>query len=554
MATGGSEDLDATTAANKAAAEATETPLGAAAPAQGSLASVGVRCDQPVDAGSQDAVQRPESAMAEVQTQALRPPSIDLDAWRGDLSRLHVTIDQVVQAFISSQTRQLDTVAAELASHRERIMQKERHFTELSDSIASFVEEEAKRLEVWGVTLGSAEADARHEAYDAELPGPPALHRINRLWRKATRAFEASREANERESAAALEEQRRDFEARVAAAEARCRELEAERREERAALEARLEALRGEGVEKQGTAEAMSHEVQQLSGLLAATRAELAEMAHRLEQMDVTRCRSEYERGAEREELERLRAEAAAEAEELGRSLAISQDREQDLLHKCAERADKLEQMRRLMDEQEREMTMKIDRVQHYVKERQAGALHAEKKQQDAERMAERWQGEVRRLQAEKDKLAMLVLDLEGRQNGQVSEFRGAWEQHQQEVSALQESLRRKEEEMRSANLELMQKRDDEYQAKVFAEKQREKERSIALLKKKEQEVHIKDQQLKAARHRIQELEASTVATVTPVSTQSGSPTSSRGSTASRRPFGGDGMLPPLPPLPLSAR
>merc|ERR1719210_59757 len=135
-------------------------------------------------------------------------PGVDLDAWRGDLQRLHVTLDQVVQSFISSQTRQLDAVAAELASQKDRITTKERCFTELSDSIASFVEAEAKRLEVCGVALGGAEADARHEAYDAELPGPPALHRINRLWRKATRAFEAVKEAKEREAAAALEEQR----------------------------------------------------------------------------------------------------------------------------------------------------------------------------------------------------------------------------------------------------------------------------------------------------------------------------------------------------------
>merc|ERR1712217_602760 len=158
----------------------------------------------------------------------------------------------------------------------------------------------------------------------------------------------------------------------------------------------------------------------------------------------------------------------------------------------------------------EHEMTTKIDRVQQYVKERQTGALHAEKKQQDAERMAERWQSEVRRLQAEKDRLAKLVLDLEGSKSGQATEFHAVFEKHQQEVSSLREALRRKEEEMRGANLELLQQRDEEYQAKVSLEKQREKDRSIALLRKKEQEVHIKDQQLKAARQKIQELETGT--------------------------------------------
>merc|ERR1711948_183895 len=55
--------------------------------------------------------------------------------------------------------------------------------------------------------------------------------------------------------------------------------------------------------------------------------------------------------------------------------------------------------------------------------------------------------------------------------------------------------------------MELLQQRDDEYQAKVSLEKQREKDRSIALLKKKEQELQIKDQQLQAAKKRVQELE-----------------------------------------------
>merc|ERR1711994_712283 len=79
---------------------------------------------------------------------------------------------------------------------------------------------------------------------------------------------------------------------------------------------------------------------------------------------------------------------------------------------------------------------------------------------------------------------------------------------HQNQVSALEDALQRKDEEMRVANLELLRQREDEYQTKVSLEKQREKDRSVALLKKKEQEVQIKDQQLKAARQRIQELES----------------------------------------------
>jgi len=111
---------------------------------------------------------------------------IDLEAWRGDLRRLHVTIDQAVQSFIANQTQQLDAVVSELAAQKERILTREHCFDELADSIAGFVETEAAKTELWGLPLTDDEADARHEEYDSQLPGPPALHRINRTWRKMT--------------------------------------------------------------------------------------------------------------------------------------------------------------------------------------------------------------------------------------------------------------------------------------------------------------------------------------------------------------------------------
>mmetsp|Transcript_89058 Transcript_89058/g.276876 ORF Transcript_89058/g.276876 Transcript_89058/m.276876 type:complete len:490 (+) Transcript_89058:1-1470(+) len=479
----------------------------------------------------------PAGEQAQAQKAGQGAAGVDLDAWREDLQRLHVTLDQVVQSFISSQTRQLDTIAVELSSQKDRIVAKERCFNELSDSIACFVEDEAKKLEVWGVPIDDPESDARHEAYDAELPGPPALHRINRLWRKATKAFEATREAKEREAAAALEEQRQALEGQVAEAERRCDEQRLQREAEVRALEERLEALGAEGAQKDSASAALSQEVAGVSEQLQASKAELAAMVKRLEAMESSKSRNAYEWDAEREELVRERDSAQKSVQDLEQAASDAKHREDELVKKCADRADKLEQMKRVMDEQEREMTTKIERVQQYVKERQAGALHAEKKQQDAERMAERWQGEVRRLQAEKDKLAKLVLDLESHQSGQATEVHGIVEQHQQEVATLRSALRKKEEEMRAANLELLQQRDEEYNAKVASERQREKDRSIALLKKKEQEVHIKDQQLKAARQRIQELESGTAAAARPPS-------------SSRRQLS-EGCLPPLP---LSAR
>eukprot|EP00933_Yihiella_yeosuensis_P044175 TRINITY_DN39263_c0_g1_i2.p1 TRINITY_DN39263_c0_g1~~TRINITY_DN39263_c0_g1_i2.p1 ORF type:complete len:559 (-),score=156.86 TRINITY_DN39263_c0_g1_i2:60-1682(-) len=488
------------------------------------------------------------------------PCSLDLKAWRGDLSRLHTTIDQVVQSFISGQTRQLDAIAHELSSQQETVALKERRFSELSDSIANFVEDEAKRLEILGISLGTLEDDARHEAYDAELPGPPALHRINRLWRKATKAFESAREAKDRETAAALEAQKKELEARTAEVERCCNATLAERDAELKTLKENLEALKNIDKEKDTKSASLSDEMETLQRELSKSRKDFEEKVAKVEELEASQKRVEYEREVEREELQRQEQEAKDKCSELERNLQASQNREDELQKKCEDRNDKLQQMKRVMEEQELEMTQKIDRVQHYVKERQTGALHAEKKQQDAEKMAERWQGEVRRLQAEKDKLAALVIDLESCKAGQTDTMKCAAERHRQEVNTLQESLRRKEEEMRSANLELLQRRDEEYQAKVAMEKERERERSIALLRKKEQEVQIKDQQLKAAKQRIQDLEGgryscdSTCAgNGTSIST--GSPASSRGnSSQGRRPSSSGRGDAGLPPLPLSAR
>jgi len=463
---------------------------------------------------------------------------------------LHGTLDQVVQSFISSQTRQLDAIAAELASQEERVATKERCFSELSESIAGFVEEEAKRLEVFGLKLDDAQVDEEREAYDAELPGPAALHRINRLWRKATRAFEAAREAKEREAAAALEEQQRQIQSVREEAESRFSEQQRQHAAEVEALQQRLDAISGEGTQKDSVVDHLSQEAGGLRKQLDAAKLELAEAAKSAEEAEGARGRQEYEWGAERDELSRDIAAARQQIEELEGALDGARTREKELSQKCADGAGKLEQMKRVMDEQERKMSEKIERVEQYVKERQAGALHAERKQQDAEKMCERWQGEVRRLQAEKDKLAKLVLDLEGHQTGQAHEIRGTVEKHQQEVQALQEALRRKEEEMRAANLELLRQRDDEYQQKVSLERQREKDRSIALLKKKEQDMHIKDQQLKAARQRVQELESGSGAGGV-ASVRSSSPSSRSHLSGSRRTLSGDGSLPPLP---LSAR
>jgi len=463
---------------------------------------------------------------------------LDLDGWRSDLQRLRSTIDQVVETFIFSQTRQLDAVAAELSSQKDKIVLKEKRFSELSDSIAGFVEAEASRLQSLGFDVLTAGEDACREAYDAALPGSPALHRINRLWRKATKAFETTQEAKKRETAAALEEQRLRLEAQREEAEMeKVLQIEMCNSEIRA-LKDELEALRVSCRQQDNDKATLAEEIGVLQTQVRSTETESSRLVSQIEQLEVLQKRLDYEWSAEREELVRARDSSEQQAAQLQRSLEEAVEKGEELEKKCGERTEKLEQMRSLMDEQELEMSQKIERVQMYVKERQTTALMAEKKQQDAEKMAERWQNEVRRCQAEKERLASAVLEMEGRQSGQAVQLQGAVDQHRRQVSALEDALRRKEEQMREQNLELLSRRDEEYQAKVALEKQREKERSVALLKKKEQEVQIKEQQLRAAKQRIQDLESEL-----------------RSSTAGsdKRPAcrGGETALPPLP---LSAR
>lgn len=475
---------------------------------------------------------------------------MDLDAWRTDVKQLHGTIDHAVQSFIAGQTQQLNAVASELASQRDRFLQKEQRFVELSDSIASFVEEEAKRLEALGMPLGDAEADARAEAYDAELPGPPALHRINRLWRRATTAFVALREGKDREATRAIEEQRLRLEARVTEAEQRCEDVCRAHEAEALELRNHNSALHGETAQRGDEVGQLHAEVQRLRDGLAAAQAEVARMVQRSLDLESAGSRSAYEWEAEREELKAGREAQQKQVEDTNRVIAESSQRERDLEAKCTEKNGKLEQMKKVMEDQERELSEKIEKVQQYVKERQASALHAETKQKDAERMAERWQGEVRRLQSEKDRLASVVLDLESRSTNQGQDVQSLLEKHREEVAGLREAVRKADEGGRQTNQQAMQQREQEYQSKMVHERQKEKERSIALLKKKEQEVHIKDQQLKASKQRIQELEAAAQAIGAAMGGGMTSVNSKCGSNTSRRALSADH----LPPLPMSAR
>lgn len=324
-----------------------------------------------------------------------------------------------------------------------------------------------------------------------------------------------------RERATALAEQQQRFEDATANESVRTEQQRAALEAQIATLTQQLDSARNIGELKDVDAQRLAADLDALGAARVADSKNVQDLYAKLEQQEVSRNRREYEWGAEREELIRDRDSAIAEVKDLQSQSDAAREREVELIQRCADGASKLEQMKKVMDEQELEMTTRLERVQQYVKERQTGALQAEKKQQDAERLADRWQNEVKRVQAERDKLAAMVLDLETHKADQGRLFQGAQEQHLQDVSALHATLKKKEEDMRAANLELLKKREEEYAAKISLEKQREKDRSMATLRKKEQELQIKDQQLRGTKQRMRELEgASPLGTTSPAGTR----------------------------------
>jgi len=453
-------------------------------------------------------VSAPPAVEAPVVVDADGAAVVDVERWHNDLQSMHLQLNSVLQGFVANQSRHIGSVASELEKQREQMIAKERHTVELSNAIASFVEEEAKKLLIWGVPLDLDSSDDLLEAYDQELPGAQSLHRINRMWRKATKAFEAAREVKEKEMATALDKQRQEHSEELAAKEKQRESEMKDHSDAVAALEKRVEELLEQGLKKDEATALKTKESEDLSQKLAEAKSEIQRQIDQVKDSQGVCGRKEYEFEAQRDELMREKADMQNKIKDLEGGISDGVVREEALQTKITGMTGQLRVMKKEMDDQEQALLQKVDRVQQYVKERQASAMHAEKKLQDAELLAERWQGEVKRLQADQSKLQRAVLDTETRSGGQAQDLQGQLRRCEQENDRLKEAMRNQEMQMRAQQQELLQQRESEYSNKVALEKERERDRSMMSLKKKEQEVQIKDQQLKAARARIQELEA----------------------------------------------
>jgi len=171
-------------------------------------------------------------------------------------------------------------------------------------------------------------------------------------------------------------------------------------------------------------------------------------------------------------------------------------------------------------DEQETELSK--------VYEEQAIA-HARQKEQFEEasqRATARWQEELIRMRVERDNLTNLVRDFDAKEAQGAKEHaetrQVAEEQHRQalalassERSSLEETLTatsmklsfEAEEVLRLQNAHAadLQRLGEDFSARLVQERQKEKDRSITMLKRKDMELRIKDEQLRGALQRLGE-------------------------------------------------
>merc|ERR1719408_108355 len=116
------------------------------------------------------------------------------------------------------------------------------------------------------------------------------------------------------------------------------------------------------------------------------------------------------------------------------------------------------------MLEQETELLQKVDRVQQYVKERQAGALQAEKMQAVAKHDTDKLSTELRRIAADRDRVTTLLLQAEEKARAQQTHYEAQLSKERQRAAELDAQVQQAEKENRAQNQELLERRESEYQ------------------------------------------------------------------------------------------
>jgi hypothetical protein len=314
---------------------------------------------------------------------------------------------------------------------------------------------------------------------DAQLAAKDEAHA------EAQRATEACAAADVARAEAAAEEARN----LLAAEEARRLEAENELATELERKEQLLALSRQEAAKANAMAE---------SSAVGKEEAERAQQEAREEN-----ARAAYDLEALHGELGRAvqaREEAEAAAEEAAR---CAEARIGELENAVCEREAEISSVKEQMVKQEEELLSKVERVQQYVKERGAGALHAETMQAVARADVSKLQDELRRVVGDRDQMQRALLAAEDRAMDVTARCDAKLAAQAATISQLEAKLKASDNVARDQNWELLQQREAEHNSKVGLERLREKDRSAALLRRKDQELQVASAQIKALKAKV---------------------------------------------------
>jgi DNA repair exonuclease SbcCD ATPase subunit len=436
--------------------------------------------------------------MVEVQVAPPVPRSVLFDACRTDLSELQPRVVGVVQSFV--------------AQHMSRLaLAEEQHAREAEVLREQQIIAQADRKEVVEALLSlSSECPVKELLQVPCLPDDTRLAlRVSAFWQALITAYEARVEAITKSHLDSVAAQALSHKGQVERAD-----------ESTAALRKQVEDLQKAAIVAESAAKStrqlLSKDLEKQQERVSVLSLEVSGLEEeckclRVSVEDMTRDlqRAEYDKEAALDGFASEKAGLEQIVEAGKQELLASQSLVCELRAEIEKRQQAVDRMRHEMIEQEQVLVEKVNRVQQYMKERSAGAMTAERRQQDAELMAERWQEDLRRMTADRDRLAKLLIEQEASCHQLRLDIRRAKEVALEESSNLREKFAAKERECRDANLELLEKRDHDYTSKLSLDKGKEKDRTALILRRKEKDLATKDQQLQTARARIAELEQS---------------------------------------------
>jgi len=325
--------------------------------------------------------------MVEVQVAPCHPRSVLFDACRMDLSELEPRVLGVLKSFVAQQSSRL--ALAEEQHSREAEVLREQQAVARADR-----EEVASALQRFVQQCG-----VRESVIEPQLSDDTRLaHRVSAYCQALVEAYETKVRCSEHE----WEQKEKEFQERHDALE---RQSECEKSE----LHKQLAQVESAGTAAEIAAksarsllakdlERQSDKVTELTAEMARLREECQCLRDSVESMNAEFQRKNYELEAVVEAGVQEKAEMQSSIERVREELRVAHSTESQLQSEIEKRQQAVDRMRQEMIEQEQELVQKVNRVQQYMKERSAGAMTAERRQQDAELMAERWQEDLRRV------------------------------------------------------------------------------------------------------------------------------------------------------------